>query len=484
MSAVDHAVRRILVQLDRFGLLGAGRPRPAIDARRNARTAREVAARRRGAAAQRARPAAARTRRPGDRWPSSARPHKPAHRWRRQRAASSPPPRTSPLAALTRQAGPRARIRFANGVDLDGVAVPASALALTRTQTGGAPATVAQIDHVGPSALPAGTAWTWTGTLTAPETGEYDLRVQGTGGRLAVTLDGAAIGTVGGLFGGNARLLPTADGLSAAGTTVTLQAGQAHTLRVTATGAAGVPLQIRLAWVTPARRKEHLDAAVALARSAHTVVVFAFNEGTEGADRTSLALPDRQDAVLDAVARANPRTAVVLNTGDPVLMPWIDRVRSVLQMWYPGQEGADATASLLLGSANPGGKLPVTYPRRAEDAPTAPPERYPGVGGKSLYSEGLRWATGTTTRPASSRCSRSATDCRTPGSRTTTSTSGNAETGSPSPSRCATPDGAPAATSRRSTSPRRTAPPSRWRRRPSSDSTGSRYDPVNVAPSR
>ena len=64
-------------------------------------------------------------------------------------------------------------------------------------------------------------------------------------------------------------------------------------------------------------------------------------------------------------------------------------------MWYPGQEGADATAAILLGEASPGGRLPVTFPRRAEDAPTAPPERYPGVDGKGAYSEGIfvgyRW---------------------------------------------------------------------------------------------
>ncbi|MEV1176896.1 glycoside hydrolase family 3 C-terminal domain-containing protein, partial [Nonomuraea sp. NPDC049784] len=96
-----------------------------------------------------------------------------------------------------------------------------------------------------------------------------------------------------------------------------------------------------------------------------------------------------QDQVIAAVATANARTAVVLNTGDPVLMPWVERVRSILQMWYPGQEGADATATLLLGGASPGGKLPVTFPRRAEDASTAPAGRYPGAGGVAVYSEGV-----------------------------------------------------------------------------------------------
>lgn len=84
---------------------------------------------------------------------------------------------------------------------------------------------------------------------------------------------------------------------------------------------------------------------------------------------------DNQDALIDAVAAANTRTVVVLNNGAPVLMPWADRVAGILQMWYPGQEGAEATAAILLGEASPGGRLPVTFPRRAEDAPTARPER-------------------------------------------------------------------------------------------------------------
>ena len=174
-----------------------------------------------------------------------------------------------------------------------------------------------------------------------------------------------------------------------------LVAGQARTIVVTATASSATPLQIRLAWVTPQRRAQLTNEAVALAASAHTTLVFAFNEGTEGQDRTSLALPDRQDDLVAAVASANARTVVVLNTGDPVLMPWLAGTGAVLQMWYPGQEGADATAAVLLGEADPGGRLPETYPARAADAPTAPVERYPGVNGHAAYSEGIfvgyRW---------------------------------------------------------------------------------------------
>jgi beta-glucosidase len=76
-------------------------------------------------------------------------------------------------------------------------------------------------------------------------------------------------------------------------------------------------------------------------------------------------------------------------------MPWADRANAILQMWYPGQEGGAATADLLLGRANPSGKLPVTFPRHDGDAPTSTPVRYPGVNGRQEYSEGVlvgyRW---------------------------------------------------------------------------------------------
>jgi beta-glucosidase len=125
-------------------------------------------------------------------------------------------------------------------------------------------------------------------------------------------------------------------------------------------------------------------------------VVFAYMEGTEGVDQPTLALPDEQDQLIEAVARANPRTVVVLNSGYPVLMPWVKKVRAILDMWYPGQEGGRATADLLVGAAVPGGKLPVTFPAREADAPTATsPLRYPGVNGQEDYSEGIfvgyRW---------------------------------------------------------------------------------------------
>ncbi|MEV4109612.1 glycoside hydrolase family 3 C-terminal domain-containing protein [Nonomuraea sp. NPDC049695] len=393
-SAVDTAVRRVLVQLDRFGLLGGPRPRPALDPRAGARTAREIALA--GAVLLRNELDLL----PLDRadlaglaviGPTAAHPLAGGGGSARVLPARA----ESPLDALRRQAGPGGRISWATGVDLEGVPVPASALSLRRTPRGGTPQAAAQVDHTGANALPPGTSWTWTGTLTAPETGDYDLRIQGAGGvpafngSISLTVGGVRTGSVGALIGGNSSLIATSGGLTNAGGVVHLESGRPTPITIAATGAPGTPLQVRLAWITPRRRQQALREAAALAAGARAALVFAFNEGTEGADRASLALPKGQDAVIEAVAAANARTAVVLNTGDPVLMPWLERVPSILQMWYPGQEGADATATLLLGGADPGGKLPVTFPRRAEDAPTAPAERYPGEGGVAVYGEGV-----------------------------------------------------------------------------------------------
>jgi beta-glucosidase len=127
--------------------------------------------------------------------------------------------------------------------------------------------------------------------------------------------------------------------------------------------------------------------------------VFAFDEGTECVGRTRLSLPYDQDDDIQAVADANPNTVVVLNTGDPVTMPWVDDVRAVLETWYPGQEGAEATARLLLGEAGPSGKLPMTFPASHAETPLAGhPERFPGIEDglpRQVYPEGVffgyRW---------------------------------------------------------------------------------------------
>jgi beta-glucosidase len=119
--------------------------------------------------------------------------------------------------------------------------------------------------------------------------------------------------------------------------------------------------------------------AAKAAADADAVILFVNQWMTESADARSLELPGQQDRLVDVVTRANPRTAVVLETGGPVLMPWLPRTAAVLEAWYPGQKGGEAIAEILSGAANPSGRLPVTFPiskancrtRRFRATPTA-----------------------------------------------------------------------------------------------------------------
>lgn len=109
--------------------------------------------------------------------------------------------------------------------------------------------------------------------------------------------------------------------------------------------------------------------AARLAAEADVVLVFATQWIGEANDAQTLALPDRQDALIDAVAGANPRTVVVLETGGPVTMPWLARVPAVLQAWYPGTSGGEAIANVLFGAVNPSGHLPATFPASEQQLP-------------------------------------------------------------------------------------------------------------------
>jgi beta-glucosidase len=119
-------------------------------------------------------------------------------------------------------------------------------------------------------------------------------------------------------------------------------------------------------------------AAAALAKGADAVVIFATQWMIEGEDVPDLTLPNGQDALIAAVAAANPKTVVVLETGGPVLMPWLGKVGAVVEAWYPGAKGGEAIADLLFGDVNPSGRLPITFPVETSQLPR--PE-IPGFGG-------------------------------------------------------------------------------------------------------
>jgi len=165
-------------------------------------------------------------------------------------------------------------------------------------------------------------------------------------------------------------------------------AGEAIPIRITTTGRGGFA-GIRLGVRVP-DPDDMLDRAVAAARDADVaVVVVGTNDEweTEGEDRTTIALPGDQDELVRRVAEANPATVVVVNAGSPVSMPWVDDVAAVLVSWFGGNEMADGVADVLLGEADPGGRLPITFPKALEDTPAW--RWYAPVDGVQHYGEGL-----------------------------------------------------------------------------------------------
>jgi beta-glucosidase len=142
---------------------------------------------------------------------------------------------------------------------------------------------------------------------------------------------------------------------------------------------------------TPEARAKALKEATDAAGQADVavVVVGRYNKlESEGFDVKTMDLPAGQDELIEAVEKVNPRTVVVLNTGDPVTMSkWIDQTPALLDMWYGGQEGGAALAKILFGDANPSGKLPVTLPKKFEDSPAA--ANYPGKDLEVKYAEGI-----------------------------------------------------------------------------------------------
>jgi beta-glucosidase len=130
--------------------------------------------------------------------------------------------------------------------------------------------------------------------------------------------------------------------------------------------------------------------AAALARQSDVAIVFAYRWMGEGTDLENLSLPENQDALIEQVAAANPRTIVVLETGTAVVMPWIDKVSGVMEAWFAGSKGAEAVANLLFGTANPTAKLPMTFPLSVADLPhpqlVKPPDPVGGAG-QSLKPE-------------------------------------------------------------------------------------------------
>jgi beta-glucosidase len=311
-----------------------------------------------------------------------------------------------PVDAL-RKLAPGAKVTFAVDDDMTGTPVPAAALShdgkpgLVRAG-GGVYATLDFTKDNG-KALAADSTTSWSGELTVPSEGDYWLYLQAMGTRANFSVDGNELGRTGATYGtvhGDVQHatqdngLPTTDGLDNVRRSVHLTAGKHKLMVEVSPDTSKAPVQVRLNWMTPEARVAAHDAAIAAAKSAKTAVVFAWTRG-----KPVFALPGEQNKLIEEIAAVNPNTIVVLNTSQPVAMPWLGKVKGVLEMWWTGDEGGWATAKLLLGKANPAGRLPVTWGKELTDYPAtdpAHPERSDkGVDGKTTYSEGVlvgyRW---------------------------------------------------------------------------------------------
>ncbi len=179
-------------------------------------------------------------------------------------------------------------------------------------------------------------------------------------------------------------------------TGATLEAGRSYELTVEYTSRGAGLMRGLIIGLRSPEPADLVGRAAKLAATADTaIIVVGTNDDweSEGYDRTTIDLPGRQDELIREVAKVSPRTIVVVNAGSPVAMSWINDVDAVLYAWFPGQEFGDSLVDVLLGEVDPGGRLPVTLPRRFEDAPSF--EHHPGRNGVARYLEGrlmgYRW---------------------------------------------------------------------------------------------
>ncbi len=269
----------------------------------------------------------------------------------------------APLQGIEAAAGADTRVSYQQGLPTDSSlpAIPSSALtpAYSSTPFGGS----------------------FTGMLTAPETGTYVLALTNPCTCYTPTylyLDGREI-----------LDNPGTPPVSVYSVSVNLTAGQSYSIQISGESS-------EFSWATPSSLAPGIAQAVTAAKSASTaVVVVSDDTESEATDRPSLDLPSAQNELISAVAGANPHTVVVIDAGAPVAMPWLGQVGAVLDAWYPGQTNGTALADMLFGKSDPSGHLPVTFPASLAQVPASTPAQFPGVNGQVQYSEGIevsyRW---------------------------------------------------------------------------------------------
>lgn len=326
-----------------------------------------------------------------------------------ERSVGLPARQVGPLAALKKISG-NASIQFAVNDNMTGTPIPASVFShdgkpgLERTGSGTSK-TDAQLNFTtgGGNALAPNSTVTWKGTLTPPHAGIYWLYLQAMGTNATIRIDGKRLAGTGAFQGGvhgdilqanQDNVVPTPDGMDNVRRAVELTAAP-HAIEISTTpDSSNAPVQVRLNWYTPEQRKADHEAAIAAAKSAKVAVVFLWTRL-----EPVFGLPGDQDKLVEEIAAVNPNTIVVLNTSQPVALPWVDKVKAVLEMWWPGDEGGWSTANLLLGKSSPAGRLPVTWGKSLADYPATDPKHpersQKGVDGKTTYSEGVnvgyRW---------------------------------------------------------------------------------------------
>lgn len=303
-----------------------------------------------------------------------------------ERSVGLPERQVGPLAAMRKISG-NSDIGFAVANDMTGSTIPAVALShdgqpgLLRTGSAGEQ-TDAEIDFTKKSGkpLPPNATVIWKGTLTIPHDGNYWIYLQALGTNASMHIDGKKFAATGVLQGGvhgdilqasQDNVVPTTDGIDNVRRAIDLTAGP-HPIEIkTSPDTSNAPVQVRLNWYTPEQRKADHDQAVSAAKTAKAAVVFVWTRL-----QPVFGLPGDQDKLIEEIAAVQPNTVVVLNTSQPVAMPWADKVKGILEMWWPGDEGGWSTANLLLGKVSPAGRLPVTWGKSLADYPATDP-KYP-----------------------------------------------------------------------------------------------------------
>lgn len=310
----------------------------------------------------------------------------------------------TPLAGVVARAGDGIVVRHAQGswgdvglapvpgelLRLPGTDEPGVQVAFTDAAAPGAPVRIVQAD-LDQLPAPPGFGPNWTArvrtSLRAPATGRYRFSLL-VSGIARVTIDGVPV-----MSGEREARRFIAGPEYPLQCVVHLEAGAAaeisidyQTAGALQTPELGLMPGLRLGWQSP---DTLIEEAAAAAAASDVAVVLVQQASGEGMDRVSLELPGDQNALVEAVAAANERTVVVLNTPGASLLPWADRVAAVLVSWYPGQAFGRALAAVLFGDEPPRGRLPVTFPADAAQGPGHDPQEYPGSGGVARYREGI-----------------------------------------------------------------------------------------------